>query len=35
MTFISTENRNLSDDEEIEKALRFGEYIKNGELEVV
>ncbi|KAG2118580.1 hypothetical protein BD769DRAFT_1032577 [Suillus cothurnatus] len=22
-------NRNLSDDEEIEKALRFGEYIKN------
>ncbi|KAG2123966.1 hypothetical protein BD769DRAFT_1607286 [Suillus cothurnatus] len=24
-------NRNLSDDEEIEKALRFGEYIKNGD----
>ncbi|KAG1821911.1 uncharacterized protein BJ212DRAFT_1547620 [Suillus subaureus] len=24
-------NRNLTDDDEIEKALRFGEYIKNGE----
>lgn len=35
MLLISTENRNLTDDEEIEKALRFGEYIKNGELEVL
>lgn len=25
-----TENRNLTDPEEIEKALKFGEYIKNG-----
>jgi hypothetical protein len=35
ISFILTENRNLTDDGEIEKALRFGEYIKNGELEVV
>lgn len=26
----ATENRNLSDPEEIEKALKLGEYIRNG-----
>jgi len=27
----STENKNLTDPEEIEKAIKLGEYIKNGE----
>lgn len=27
------ENRELTDTEDIEKALRLGEYIKNGELQ--
>jgi hypothetical protein len=28
---FGTENRNLADEGEIEKALKMGEYIKNGE----
>lgn len=29
-----TENRNLSDPEEIEKAIKLGEYIRNGTLRI-
>ena len=29
-TVLLTENRNLTDDAEIEKAIKFGEYIKEG-----
>lgn len=30
IAFRQTENRNLKDETEIERALAFGEYIKNG-----
>ena len=31
MCYGRTENRNLTDPQEIEKAIKLGEYIRNGE----